>query len=74
MVQMTTVSMNGSSKATMPSVTGSLVRTAEWAIGADPMPGNREVATLSFCSFLFFMGLLALTFVYIWKEGGLEWR
>jgi NADH-quinone oxidoreductase subunit A len=41
-----------------------------WSVSA----GNREVATLSFCSFLFFMGLLALTFVYIWKEGGLEWR
>lgn len=35
---------------------------------------NREMATLSLCSFLFFMGLLALAFVYIWKEGGLEWQ
>lgn len=41
-----------------------------WAVSA----GNRELATLSLCSFLFFMGVLALAFVYIWKEGGLEWR
>ncbi|MCM2358810.1 MAG: NADH-quinone oxidoreductase subunit A [Geobacteraceae bacterium] len=41
-----------------------------WAVSA----GNRELATLSFCSFLFFTGLLVLAFVYIWKEGGLEWR
>ena len=36
--------------------------------------GNREAATLSFFSFLFFMAVLALVFIYIWKEGGLEWR
>ncbi len=36
--------------------------------------GNREIATISFVSFLFFFGLLSLTFVYIWKEGGLEWQ
>src|SRR5690242_3240393 len=30
--------------------------------------GNREMATLSLCSFLFFMALLALGFVYVWKE------
>lgn len=41
-----------------------------WAVSA----GNREMATLSLCSFLFFMGVLALAFIYIWKEGGLEWR
>ena len=41
-----------------------------WAVSA----GNRELATLSLCSFLFFMGVLALAFIYIWKEGGLEWR
>ena len=36
--------------------------------------GHRELATLSLLSFLFFMGLLALAFVYLWKQGGLEWR
>jgi NADH-quinone oxidoreductase subunit A len=36
--------------------------------------GNRELATLSLLSFLFFMALLALAFVYLWKQGGLEWR
>jgi NADH-quinone oxidoreductase subunit A len=41
-----------------------------WALCA----GNREMATLSLCSFLFFMGLLALAFAYIWKEGALQWR
>lgn len=41
-----------------------------WAVSA----GNRDLATLSLCSFLFFMGVLVLAFVYIWKEGGLEWR
>ena len=41
-----------------------------WAVSA----GNRELATLSLCSFLFFMALLALTFVYLWKEGALEWQ
>lgn len=41
-----------------------------WAVSS----GNRELATISLCSFLFFMGILALAFVYVWKEGGLEWR
>ena len=44
MVQMTTVSMNGSSSDTKPSVTGSLVRTALWAIAAEPMPASFEKA------------------------------
>ncbi len=41
-----------------------------WALST----GNRELATVSLCSFFFFMGLLVLAFVYIWKEGALEWR
>ena len=41
-----------------------------WAVSA----GNRDLATLSLCSFLFFMAVLTLAFVYVWKEGGLEWR
>jgi NADH-quinone oxidoreductase subunit A len=41
-----------------------------WAVSA----GNRELGTLSLLSFLFFMGVLVLAFVYIWKEGGLEWQ
>jgi len=36
--------------------------------------GQRELATVSLVSFLFFMGALVLAFVYLWKEGGLEWR
>ncbi|BCR05696.1 NADH-quinone oxidoreductase subunit A [Desulfuromonas versatilis] len=36
--------------------------------------GEGGLATASLVAFLFFMGLLALAFVYIWKEGGLEWR
>ena len=44
MVQMTTVSMNGSSSETMPSVIGSLVRTAEWAMAAEPTPASLEKA------------------------------
>ena len=36
MVQTTTVSMNGSSRATIPSLIGSSVLAAEWAIAADP--------------------------------------
>jgi NADH-quinone oxidoreductase subunit A len=35
--------------------------------------GN-ELSTTALLSFLFFMGLLTLAFVYVWKEGGLEWR
>ena len=41
-----------------------------WAVSS----GNREMASLSFYSFLFFMGVLTLAFIYIWKEGGLEWQ
>ena len=41
-----------------------------WADSA----GNRELATLSLDSFLFFMGVTALALIYVWKEGGLEWR
>ena len=33
-----------------------------------------ELVTVSLLSFLFFMGLLALAFVYLWKEGALEWK
>ena len=36
--------------------------------------GQPELATLSLLSFLFFMALLTLAFVYLWREGGLEWR
>ena len=36
--------------------------------------GSRELATVSLASFLFFMGTLVLAFVYLWKEGGLEWQ
>jgi NADH-quinone oxidoreductase subunit A len=41
-----------------------------WASAA----GQRELATLSLVSFLVFMALLTLAFVYIWRDGGLEWR
>ena len=41
-----------------------------WAVSA----GNRDMATLSLFSFLFFMGVLSLAFIYIWEEGGLGWR
>ena len=44
MVQITTVSMNGSSSETKPSVIGSLVRTAECAIAAEPTPASFENA------------------------------
>ena len=44
MVQITTVSMNGSSSETKPSVIGSLVRTAEWAMAAEPTPASFENA------------------------------
>ncbi len=44
MVQTTTVSMNGSIIATRPSVAGRLVFTAEWAMGAEPMPASLEKA------------------------------
>ena len=36
--------------------------------------GPSGIATASLGAFLFFMGLLTLAFIYIWKEGGLEWR
>lgn len=41
-----------------------------WA-GAAGAPG---LATLALLSFLFFMGLLALAFVYLWRDGGFQWR
>ncbi len=41
-----------------------------WATAA----GQPEIATLSLVSFLVFMALLALAFVYLWRDGGLEWR
>ncbi len=44
MVQMTTVSTNGSSMATKPSVTGRRVLTAECAMGAEPTPASLENA------------------------------
>ena len=42
MVQITTVSMNGSSNATNPSLTGSGVRAVECAIAALPSPASLE--------------------------------
>ena len=36
--------------------------------------GHSGLATLSLLSFLFFMGLLALAFAYLWKQGGFQWR
>ena len=42
MVQITIVSINGSSRETIPSVTGSSVLTAEWAIEAEPIPASLE--------------------------------
>lgn len=36
--------------------------------------GQRELATVSLVSFLFFMAVLVLAFVYLWREGGLEWQ
>jgi hypothetical protein len=42
MVQMTMVSMNGSSRATTPSETGSSVLAAAWAMGAEPWPASLE--------------------------------
>ena len=41
-----------------------------WAMAA----GQAEIATLSLVSFLVFMALLAVVFVYLWRDGGLEWR
>jgi AGCS family alanine or glycine:cation symporter len=45
-VQITTVSINGSNKDTIPSETGSLVLAAECAIEADPTPASFEKAAL----------------------------
>ena len=42
MVQTTTVSINGSSNATIPSLTGSSVFAAEWAMAAEPSPASLE--------------------------------
>ena len=44
MVQITTVSIKGSNKATKPSEAGYLVLTAEWAIEAEPAPASFEKA------------------------------
>jgi NADH-quinone oxidoreductase subunit A len=41
-----------------------------WAAAA----GQQEIATLSLVSFLVFMGLLALAFAYLWRDGGFRWR
>ena len=43
-VQMTTVSMNGSSSPTNPSLTGSAVRAVAWAMAALPSPASFEKA------------------------------
>ena len=43
-VQITTVSINGSSIATNPCVRGSLVLTVAWAIAEDPIPASLEKA------------------------------
>ena len=40
--QTTIVSIKGSSSATIPSLAGFEVLTAEWAIGAEPMPASLE--------------------------------
>ncbi len=42
MVQITIVSMNGSTSATTPSETGSSVLAAACAIGAEPWPASLE--------------------------------
>ena len=67
--------INGWTKRNSVSVSGRVdvlpaVLLFIWAVSA----GNRDMATLSLFSFLFFMGVLSLAFIYIWKEGGLEWR
>jgi NADH-quinone oxidoreductase subunit A len=36
--------------------------------------GRSELATLSLLSFLFFMGVLAVAFAYLWRQGGFQWR
>ena len=45
-VQTTTVSINGSKRATSPSEAAYLVFTAECAIDADPIPASFEKAAL----------------------------
>ncbi|MPN35502.1 hypothetical protein SDC9_183000 [bioreactor metagenome] len=45
-VQITTVSIKGSSSATYPSVTGCCVLTVEWAMAAEPIPASFENAAL----------------------------
>ena len=42
MVTITIVSMNGSTRPTTPSETGSSVLAAAWAIGAEPCPASLE--------------------------------
>jgi NADH-quinone oxidoreductase subunit A len=41
-----------------------------WAAAA----GQAQIATLALVSFLVFMALLALAFIYLWRDGALEWR
>ncbi len=41
-----------------------------WAAAA----AEAQIATLALVSFLVFMALLALAFVYLWRDGALEWR
>jgi NADH-quinone oxidoreductase subunit A len=41
-----------------------------WAAAA----GQAQIATLALVSFLVFMALLAVAFVYLWRDGALEWR
>jgi NADH-quinone oxidoreductase subunit A len=36
--------------------------------------GRPQLAAVSLLSFVFFMGVLALAFGYLWKEGALEWQ
>jgi NADH-quinone oxidoreductase subunit A len=36
--------------------------------------GRAELLVISVLSFVFFMGLLALVFIYLLREGALEWR
>lgn len=41
-----------------------------WASAA----GEARTANVALGSFLVFMALLALAFVWLWRDGGLEWR
>jgi NADH-quinone oxidoreductase subunit A len=36
--------------------------------------GEARIANLALGSFAAFMGLLGLAFVYLWRDGALEWR